>query len=273
MLRANGEVIHVSVQDVLDIDKLRRDHPVNRCTHVIAIGGDGTVNAAVPVAVRFKKKLLVIPSGTFNHFAKHAGIPLSPDQAFRLLDTGHTDYLDVSSVNDRLFINFASLGFYTDIIADRSRQQRQGGRKWPSFLRALVQQTFSGRRLKMNLSINGKPGEARVSPLVFVGNGVYEFGSADILHKRESLQDHRLQLVIMKNYSKPRLLWIGFLALFMDIKRLVSVDTCAISECEMTFSNRKKVTVVLDGEVMTCEPTLHFKVHNQVLPIVLPRED
>ena len=71
-------------------------------TTIFSVGGDGTLNEVVNGVVNSSLKLGVIPSGTGNDFYK----------TFKYLNT---DTIDVGSVNDRFFINVASLGLDAEI--------------------------------------------------------------------------------------------------------------------------------------------------------------
>jgi hypothetical protein len=56
------------------------------------------------------KKFGVLPLGTLNHFAKDAKIPLDLESAVRVLVLGNAAEIDVGVVNERIFLNNASVG-------------------------------------------------------------------------------------------------------------------------------------------------------------------
>ncbi|MEY4953200.1 MAG: hypothetical protein RL299_1624, partial [Pseudomonadota bacterium] len=103
---------------------------------VVAGGGDGTQNAVASVLVGTDVAMGVLPMGTLNHFAKDMGIPLDIDQAVETVITGQTTRIDVGKVNDRIFLNNASLGLYPRIVRERETLQRHGWGKWLAFVRA-----------------------------------------------------------------------------------------------------------------------------------------
>lgn len=129
-------------------------------------GGDGTVNAAVSVALCHGTKLLVVPGGTLNHFARAVGID-SIDDAMAAVH-GPVLTVDVSRIADRDFVNTASLGAYPELVATRERHQGRIG-KWPALALALVR--VLRRCGPTELEIDGV--HRRVW-LVFVGNCEYE---------------------------------------------------------------------------------------------------
>src|SRR5262245_24957550 len=79
---------------------------------VIAAGGDGTVSAVASALAGGETPLGVIPAGTLNHFAKDLGIPLTLTEAVQTIAALHIERIDLGRVNDRIFLNNASLGVY-----------------------------------------------------------------------------------------------------------------------------------------------------------------
>jgi len=81
-------------------------------------GGDGTVSATAAVAVETGLPLLVIPAGTFNHFAADLGVE-SPRDALAALRDGEAVQVDLGLVAGRPFVNTSSTGVYVDLVNAR----------------------------------------------------------------------------------------------------------------------------------------------------------
>lgn len=92
----------------------------------------------------------------------------SADDAVGALERGEAIAIDVGAIDRRPFINTASFGGYTRMLALRDRLQRRIGR-WPAHVVAVVRTTFGGRPLELRLD-----GEARRAWMVFVGNCRHE---------------------------------------------------------------------------------------------------
>jgi diacylglycerol kinase family enzyme len=83
---------------------------------VAAVGGDGTVSAAAAAVARTDVELVVIPAGTFNHFARDNGIPTDLDEACSIANSRRIKSVDVAWVNGRLFLNTSSVGVYANFV-------------------------------------------------------------------------------------------------------------------------------------------------------------
>ena len=86
------------------------------CKVVIA-GGDGSVDICVNALVRadYHAPLAIFPTGTANDLANHLKIPTVVEA---MIDIALEDYmvpLDIGQINDRYFVNEASLGFIIDV--------------------------------------------------------------------------------------------------------------------------------------------------------------
>ncbi len=83
-----------------------------RRTAVIAVGGDGSLNAVAQAAHAVGCPIGILPYGTFNYFARTHGIPTDVAAALDLVLDGAPQPVQVAAINDRLFLVNASLGVY-----------------------------------------------------------------------------------------------------------------------------------------------------------------
>lgn len=164
-------------------------------------GGDGTVAAAAQVAREAGLPLLVIPGGTFNHFARTAGAG-SADLAIDAVQRGEGVRVDVGELafeGQRPFTvtNTASVGVYPDFVSERERLQPRLG-KW---LAAVV---AAGRVLArsqpVTIGIGGRRAEVWT---LYAGIGRNDAGVAAPLQRRR-LDDGVLDIRILHAGSRSR---------------------------------------------------------------------
>jgi diacylglycerol kinase family enzyme len=152
-------------------------------------GGDGTVSAASAAAVEAGVPLLVIPAGTFNHFATDLGVRSARD-AVAALRAGEAVLVDVGIAGRRPFINTSSTGVYAELVRARQRLEGRLGRRLAE-VAALVQVLRGGQPHELMLD-----GRHRRLWLYFAGNCRYEpAGMAPVY--RPDLSDGRLDIRVV----------------------------------------------------------------------------
>ena len=130
-------------------------------------GGDGTVSAAAAVAVETGLPLLVIPAGTFNHFAADLGVEGARDALAALRD-GEAVQVDLGLAGGRPFVNTSSIGLYVDLVNARRQLEGVLGKRLAEVV-ALVGVLRRGRPHELILD-----GKRRRLWLYFAGNCRYE---------------------------------------------------------------------------------------------------
>ncbi len=149
---------------VVTIDELSDGLPAAKALGVA--GGDGTVASVAAIAAERDLPLVLIPSGTLNHFARDVGIEGLHDTAQAVSD-GTGVRVDLAQVNDQWFVNTASLGGYPDMVRLREKLENRWG-KWPAAAIALARVLRSSQPLHMTVD-----GEKHLVWLLFIGNGPY----------------------------------------------------------------------------------------------------
>lgn len=88
---------------------LRDESPAE--TRVIAVGGDGTINAVLPALAGTEFPLCIVPSGTLNALAGELGIPRGLPEAMTVALEGQAHRIDLGLANGRPFAQMAGAGF------------------------------------------------------------------------------------------------------------------------------------------------------------------
>jgi YegS/Rv2252/BmrU family lipid kinase len=89
------------------------------CTHIIAVGGDGTMNeVSRPLIGREDVVTGLIPAGTGNDFIQILGFPdRFSDEHWEIFFHRSTMKMDVGKVNELYFLNGMGLGFDAEVAA------------------------------------------------------------------------------------------------------------------------------------------------------------
>jgi diacylglycerol kinase family enzyme len=150
------------------------------------VGGDGSANAAVAIALEHELPLMVVPAGTLNHLARDLGVTCLED-ATAAVEAGEAIEVDVATIDGRTFLNTASFGSYAELVDTREGLEDRIG-KWPALVVALVSVLRRSRPVEVELD-----GVHRSLWMIFLGNCRYlPDGFAPT--RRERLDDGKLDV-------------------------------------------------------------------------------
>jgi YegS/Rv2252/BmrU family lipid kinase len=95
------------------------------CDVVVAVGGDGTVSELVNGILGSGAVMGIIPAGSGNDFARTLGIPSNFDEALGCILNGRIRSIDIGVVNDRYFVNVASVGFDARVAMETNKIKKR----------------------------------------------------------------------------------------------------------------------------------------------------
>jgi diacylglycerol kinase (ATP) len=148
---------------------------------VVAVGGDGTVHAALQAVAGTTTPLALVPAGTGNDLVRALGTPTDPVAAARAaaadLAAGTVRTLDAGRTGDRWWATVLCCGF------DSAVSDRAGRLRWPKGRRrydvAVLAELARLRPRELTLVLDGVPQTLPVT-LVAVGNTAWYGGGLTI---------------------------------------------------------------------------------------------
>jgi diacylglycerol kinase family enzyme len=235
----------------------------------VAAGGDGTVNTVLQPLVHHPEAVLaVIPMGTYNHFARDLGIPLDWKGALDVAISGVPRAVDTGRINDRFFVNNASIGLYPDLV----RRREEKGRDYPRWKARMYAIYATLRKYRhVTLAIESAHHQEVVRTHVFmVSNNSYDLSRIGIEAGRNTLEEGRLSVYWLPHLSRVKLM--RFVARYLagrvrDTPGFRSFRT----ERMKVQSSREIIRVGLDGEVVTFPTPLTITSVPQSLSVLVPR--
>lgn len=102
--------------DVRRLARWRRPRGA-RISHIVCVGGDGTMSAAAQAAIRHQIPFVPVPSGFGNLFARAFGHRGRVDEVVELLDHGEVIRADAATANGEIFLCHSSYGMLAQIQA------------------------------------------------------------------------------------------------------------------------------------------------------------
>ena len=231
---------------------------------IAIVGGDGSQQAAATVLADGEVPLVVVPGGTWNHFAKALGIG-GIDAVIEAIESGRIDRVSLGEVNDRRFLNTAVFGWYPDLVTTRERLRS----RWPRPVAASV--AFARHVFVMPRFTITIDGEKFAAWMVWVGNGRYGL-EVTTLNERDIFGEDAIDVRIALAHRRfPRVRLVGDLLR----GRLRASDHLErrVARAPQTVNiavNRPTVAVGLDAEVVTLHSPLRFSCHAASLPVLIP---
>ncbi|MBW3097288.1 diacylglycerol/lipid kinase family protein [Pseudohoeflea coraliihabitans] len=236
---------------------------------VVAGGGDGTISAAAGLAWKAQKPLGILPAGTMNLYARALGMPLDLDAAVAALAAGTVGASDIATANGRPYLHQFAVGFHRRMIEERNQQpyETRLGKIKASVVAALdtIRRPPS---LEVHINIDGVQHRERVSSLS-VSNNPYGEGHlpyADAVLSGELGIYYARPATVAANAKMLADITLGTWRNNPDIIEKRG------REVVLTFTRRKRVHTVIDGELVDIKDPVTLRIHPGELPVILPGE-
>lgn len=258
---------------------------------VVAVGGDGTINAVATAALASGCLFGAIPQGTFNYFGRTHGIPEDIKAALEDLLRGEPSPVQVGLVNDRIFLVNASVGLYPELLEDREDfKQRYGRSRVIALWSALVTAFGQHRYLDMALEQSGKRVHLRTTTL-FIGNNWLQLEQLG-MPQAESVKQGQLAAITVNPVRTAAMLWLaarGALGKLADAENVTSFSFHSLTVSPLALwggkrassrtepvrgirnSRKHRIKVAIDGEITWLYAPLTFRVGSEPLLLIKRR--
>jgi diacylglycerol kinase family enzyme len=235
---------------------------------IVVGGGDGSVRTAASVLAGSDIPLGIIPLGTLNHFAKDLGISLIAEHAVATIATGEQRAVDVGEVNDVIFVNNSSIGFYPYLVLERERRRRRKRiSKWIAMMLAMPRVLRNLPLFRLTILVEGNVEPCR-SPCVLVGNNEYRIMVPGV-GTRERLDSGELCLYVAKTQGRLSMFWLACRCILGLVKQQRDLRIFKGATADIS-ARRSRLLVAFDGEVATMRSPLHYKIRPRALRVFAP---
>jgi diacylglycerol kinase family enzyme len=242
-----------------------RDSDVNA---VVVAGGDGSVDTAAKALAGCGKPLGVLPMGTFNLFARDLQVPLELEKAVPALAAGHVQQVDTAEVNGNLFLCNSVMGLMPSLV-----DARESIRGKSLFQRLRDMAMAVGRlvrrypRLTVSVNLGKGPQTTTVRSLAVTCNP-YE-DKLGALPTRPRLDTGRLALYQVGHRGRLGMLWLIISLVLGHWKQSTAVTEWMAPELTIAGPGAS-IQVVNDGELLSLDFPLHYRIHPQGLAVLVP---
>lgn len=237
---------------------------------VVAVGGDGTLNAVAQAVWNAGLVMGVLPQGTFNFFGRVNGMPTDIGAAVDALLNARIEPVPVGMVGDRLFLVNASVGMYPQLLEEREQATQRHGRSRVVALMAGLATLLRGQSV-MTLELHGH-GEARVvrTRTLFVGNNELQLQAIG-LREALAVEGGRLAAITLQPLPMLSTLWLVLRGAIGRLDGAEGVDSFAFDRLQV--QPRRGATamkVAIDGEIVHLPTPLVFQNAPRPLQLLVP---
>ena len=229
-------------------------------------GGDGSQALVASVAMDHDVAHVCVPSGTRNHFALDLG--LDRDDVVGALDAfvdGVERRIDLARLNERIFVNNASLGVYARVVqSDAYRDAKLG--TWRQMLPEIMGKEATCCDLEFDVPHATDWGGAS---LVIVSNNPYQLRRFRGAGTRPQLDTGQLGIFATRARGAAAVAKLVTLGTIAQHRRFGGVRQWSSLEFEIRAD--APVAVGLDGEALMLVPPLRFASLPGALRVRVPR--
>ncbi|MEC8928285.1 MAG: diacylglycerol kinase family protein [Verrucomicrobiota bacterium] len=240
---------------------------------IVAAGGDGTINEVVNGMVRAnglgRSRLGVLPWGSVNVFAKELGIPSRFEEAWKLVLHGAERLVDLGWMElgedkvRRCFVQLAGAGLDGRAVELVNWETKK---RFGDLAYVLAGWQALGEKLS-RIEVRAA-GREVCGQLALVGNGRF-YGGKHVFFPSAKLDDGVLDLVVVEDIRRARILKYGWAVLTDGVADMKGVHSLRASEFEMRADNR--VPVEMEGDAVGVLPARGW-VEERVLRVLVQAE-
>jgi diacylglycerol kinase (ATP) len=237
---------------------------------VIAMGGDGTLEAVMRGMVGSKVRLGIIAAGTENNIARSLGIPENLAEACALIAAGNTGKLDVGQVKTKkgrklTFFELATVGLSAALYPDAAKA---AGGKLSGVKDAMMTLIHQDSSPKVFLTLDDES-KIKVETMLVMVSNTPAFGKKFLVAPNASLQDGLLDISVYQGFSKAELM--GYYAKVMDGGYSGNGKVQRYQARKLQVKSSPKLKVMADGTELG-KGTVTIKIRPGALRVITPEK-
>lgn len=234
-------------------------------------GGDGTINEVLLGMKRIssKAKLLVLPGGTGNLFAKKLGISDDKKEALLSFDFKNSKKVDLGEINDNIFSLFASIGPVPEAIHEVSSEEKSkfGGL---AYIKKSIENLSDAKKYKLSIKSDGVNYEGLVDHLLL--GLTNKIGNIEFTKQNEDLDDGKANLFIQTSDAPTDMLEILKNSIIGEVEDANKILHFTVKEVEISSMDGEKVSLDIDGDKGPDLP-VKIKILRKAVEVYLPKKE
>ena len=229
-------------------------------------GGDGSQALVASVATQHDVAFVCVPAGTRNHLAMDLGLDRSDVLgALDAFGDAVERRIDLGMVNNRVFVNNATVGLYAKIVQSPEYRNNKMGT-----VLELLPQMLKPDTDPFDLRYTGPDGEKHVAAhLILVSNGPYQLDVGEGFGSRERIDLGVLGIVAARFEAATNIAQIARMPAARPVRRSPGWNEWTATTFEIRSG--APVEIGIDGEATMISPPLQFRIMPGALRVRIPR--
>lgn len=230
-------------------------------THVLSVGGDGTMNKVASSCLNNEIIFGIVPLGSGNGLARSLKIPLDIKKAIEFPLVGKTKQIDCGLVNGIPFFCTSGTGFDAHIGHLFNTVKKRGF--W-TYLKLVIKEFVRFKGQEINLELNGEQLKRRIFLCTAANAGQY--GNDFYIAPNAKLDDGELHIVIVHLFPIIAAPIIALQILLRRANHSRYFETIMVKECKIT--SKSEIKFHYDGEPAFASNELKLSIKSKALNIL-----
>lgn len=232
---------------------------------LVAVGGDGTVNEISHGLIGTNTHLAIIPTGSGNGLARSLKIPLNVEKAIENINKYNSHTIDSATINDKIFVNVAGIGFDAKIS---HRFASYGKRGLWSYVKLTLNEFFNYSPKKYKLIIDGRVIKKKAFLISFANSS--QFGNNAYIAPKALVDDGFIDISLMKKFPLLAAPVVGFKLFDKKVDSSRYVDS--FRGKHIMIRRKKAIKAHIDGEPVVFGNDIFIKVQPLSLKVLAGSE-
>ena len=233
--------------------------------HVIAVGGDGTVNEVARGLVGSKTALAIVPKGSGNGLARALGLSMSTDRVIKQLASGRRITIDSCQMNGQPFFCTCGMGFDAAV----SRSFAEASTRGPvTYLRTMIDEYRAFKPETYRIILDEGERTIETEAFVLVVANASQYGNNAYIAPEADLSDGMLDLAIIRPF--PVLEAALVLGDLMRGKLADNKYYYTEQVRHVRIERTSEGSVRLDGEPLVMSEHIDVSLRPQSLEVIIP---
>lgn len=229
---------------------------------IIVMGGDGTVNKALPYIINTEKTLGIIPCGTANLLSAKLGIPENVQKALKVIERGNIEKIDVMNIGGEYSVLRCGIGYDSDIICKTKQSLKNKFGYFAYFVAGII----FALRLKAKeykLTIDEQEYNISASCIIFA-NAANMYKKFISLSANSSIDDGLIDIFILKT-ENPIEFVLEVIKIIFNVKK--DSKTAEYLKARNVVMDDVIAICHIDGEKKILKDKININMQNKALNI------